>query len=119
MAYGSSIIKYMRIKFYVIDKINGENYYDDLGYEAKQYGRKIVVIPDDIDKIEKMDMKLWRGVKQECFRLGEIIIVDDESGREIEWPWGGRAPRKWDVEWREFDDIQKAVRYSKKVSPKD
>lgn len=42
------------------------------------------------------------------FELGEVLILDKESGREPEWlPWG-RKPGKWDVYCETFDTLEEA-----------
>lgn len=40
------------------------------------------------------------------FALGEILVLDGD-GREF--TGRGRKPNKWDVDCREFDDIQEAL----------
>ena len=58
--------------------------------------------------------KKWRieRIRKPAFEKGEILIVD-EHGREV-GPFG-RKPWKWQVRYREFDDLEEAVKYAHKL----
>jgi hypothetical protein len=47
------------------------------------------------------------------FHLGEVLIMDDDTGREIPYP--GRKPSKWSVTCEEFDDVEAAVARAREV----
>jgi hypothetical protein len=60
--------------------------------------------------------KPWRSIQMPVFYDGEIVVLNEPEGREI----GGmeRCPRKWCIEYKEFTDISKAIRLSKKIMRK-
>lgn len=48
------------------------------------------------------------GLRQPVFHVGEILILDLESGREVGYP--GRKPAKWQIEIEEFGmDLHGAI----------
>lgn len=49
----------------------------------------------------------------ENFTLGEICILDEPDGREVSGRQ--RAPRKWCIDYEEFDDLDKAVARAREV----
>ena len=104
----------LKIKYYVITKINGDNSYTPCAF--KRDGK--IIIDDrydfDIKSVSKEDWLLG-NVRKNVFQIGELLVIDDLIGREGEY---GRAPRKWDVEWREFDDPAKAMRFSNRLQRK-
>jgi hypothetical protein len=53
------------------------------------------------------------GLLSPVFDQGEIIVVDDEYGREI--GGAGRNPSKWFVECEYFDDVEAAIARSREV----
>lgn len=69
--------------------------------------------PDDDDVFEQVDALSALHVYTPVFTLGEILVLDEEDGREVGGM--GRAPRKWFVEVEHYDDINKAVRRARAV----
>ena len=51
------------------------------------------------------------------FHVGEILILDDENGRELGYP--GRKPSKWYIEVEDFDDLDEAVARSLAVQEEE
>lgn len=103
----------LKIKYYVITKINGANNYTPHAY--KKDG--IIYINDQYDHdFKSIPVKDWiHPIYANVFQIGELLIIDGVVGREGEF---GRKPSKWDVEWREFDDPVKAMRFSNRLQSK-
>lgn len=53
------------------------------------------------------------SLRSPVFTLGEVMIVDDATGREV--VGRGRKASKWGVEVREFDTVEEAVACAKDV----
>lgn len=60
--------------------------------------------------------KRWHinHIVEDVFTRGEIIVINAKTGREV----GGRErkPSKWNVKYKEFDDIKEAAQYALKVT---
>lgn len=95
----------MKIKYYVITKIGEGNYHTIMGVKKG----KDIIFNDNLDfrKYKKIAV-----AKHVTFELGELLVIDEETGREGDW---GRSPRKWDIEWKEFDDVETAMMFSNKI----
>lgn len=53
-------------------------------------------------------------LRQPVFHVGEILILDAETGREVGYP--GRKPSKWFIRIEEFDqDLEGAIRRAREV----
>lgn len=100
------------IKFQVITKISPTTLYD----AYLEFHKKGKHDSSDYYKASKVFniKKEHIHVKLPVFYLGEIIVIDDTCGREI----GGmcRKADKWFVEYKEFSDINKAVKLASKIS---
>lgn len=103
----------MKVKYLVITKIDEDTTYTPFAYKKDD----MIIVDDsydfDCDSIPKEDW-LMTKVKKNVFQIGELLIVN-EYGREGEF---GRKPDKWFVEYREFDDPIKAMRFSNKIQSK-
>jgi hypothetical protein len=64
---------------------------------------------EEIENIPKKDII---DVSLPVFDLGEVLILDN-NGREA--TGRGRKPSKWSVEVEEFNNLNEAIEYSKKV----
>ncbi len=103
-----------KISYAVITKVPGK--YE----EGNEYDR--FVEASDI----RTDMSYPKGkcihfpesfiIKDTVFELGEIMVLN-EYGREISGRQ--RKPGKWYVDYKEFDDIKKAIRCARDVMRKE
>jgi len=55
-------------------------------------------------------------IKEENFRVGELLVVDAEYEREISYPC--RKPSKWLVEYKIFNTLDEAVAFTEKINNK-
>ena len=55
----------------------------------------------------QMRMAVLLNGRAQVFELGEILVLDDEYGREVSGR--GRKPSKWDVDCESFSNIEAAV----------
>ncbi len=53
-------------------------------------------------------------MRAEVFEVSEILILDNETGREVSGQ--GRKPSKWDVEVEEFSKIEDAIKRAREVA---
>ena len=69
---------------------------------------------DDMQKVLKgKSNSMSLDFRVQVFELGELLILDAPDGREVAGKQ--RAPRKWYVEYEEFDDIEDAIKRSREV----
>ena len=106
----------MKIKYCVLTKVPSDedkegNLYDDVIYYDKSLKKWRLVGEGDCG-----EAKNWKSIKLPVFALGEILILD-ETGREI----GGdrRKPSKWFVEYKEFYNVEEAIKCSEEVHKKE
>lgn len=52
-------------------------------------------------------------IRYPVFSVGELLVLDDRSGREVGYP--GRKPSKWNVTVEMFTDIEEAVQRARDV----
>jgi len=96
----------MNIKYGVITKIDGPNV-ASMPIGETNDGKLTAVLEKAVGS-----SILW--IEYPVFTVGEILIVDDDTDREIGYP--GRAPHKWSgVVCQYFDDVQAAVACSLEV----
>jgi hypothetical protein len=107
----------MKIAFQVITRISEDNWYSSFAYKE---GKNLIVddeIPDDIHKKMFEAGKLYDNVHVKGpFRVGEIIIVDPDTGREHGYP--RRKAGKWDVDYKQFRSLERAIKFSQKLMRK-
>lgn len=53
------------------------------------------------------------NARRPVFDLGEVLLLDDSTGREVDGP--GRKPSKWFVTTEEFDTLDAAIERSREV----
>lgn len=80
-----------------------------MSYKGKMYGD--IDIKKGFEK--EMNPEFW--INSKVFHLGEILILD-EYGREIAGIQ--RKPSKWYVEYKEFDNLEDAVKLTKRIQKK-
>jgi len=84
------------------------------GKEVKADRTPYPLTYDDMNKILK-GKKNFRELdfRVPVFTLGEIVILNEPDGREIDGK--ERAPRKWSIEYEEFTSIRKAAKRARQV----
>jgi hypothetical protein len=94
-------------KFLVINKIE------------KGYGEyDCLILPEEIRYLEEEPTnKITTMIshKVPVVEIGEIIILNDDGdsyGRDY---LGNFKPSKWFIEWKEFDDLEEAITYSRSI----
>lgn len=80
---------------------NAGNLATDFYYKAKDSESFIVSenVPHNIEAID--------NCSTEVFQIGELLICNRDSKREIPYP--GRKPSKWDIEYEIFEDLDTAI----------
>lgn len=73
----------------------------------------------DDKRVECISIVQNQRVKGKVFGIGEIVILDPTTEREITCPWGGRKPSKWYVNWKDFNNLDKAIKYAQEVNERD
>lgn len=110
-------IKTEDIVFQVVTKVSDNNHYDEMGYRKTDNSvgssGEYVYIDTKIDNINKEN---FVQVRQIIAKVGEILIVEKEYGRELQGYFGGRNLDKWEVEYRTFKDLVKAINFSRKIT---
>lgn len=82
--------------------------------EGNEYHRPRAVTYEDMDKIlRNPDESFMVPV----FELGEICILNESEGREV--AGRQRAPRKWIIDYEEFNSLDKAVARARVVLRQD
>jgi len=72
------------------------------------------VKPNNFDEAENVTGELMMsGIRSPVFYVGEILIIDSESWREMSYP--GRTTTKWDVEAESFDRVEDALARAREV----
>ncbi len=101
------------IGFQVITCVGKGNYYDMLGVKKG----KTVIFDDDSLKITKANLV---QAKRLAFKMGEILIIYKPTGREISplyrGCYSGRNADKWDVVYKEFSNLFKAIKFARKIT---
>jgi hypothetical protein len=100
------------IEFGVIVKVPRLPNPGEAATDVAEFGNLAAAIVYGLDRMTTF-MVMQRG-RIPVFTLGEIMIMDSETGREISG--AGRKPSKWDVECRTFDKLEDAIACSKEVS---
>lgn len=112
----------MKIIYCVIISVNPKCYYDEFMFWNGHYW-----VIDMVGDTKKLPCKWVKGLP---FEAGELIVLDGETLREIGFPM--RKPEKWgteerylrkdveykDLRFRYFTDIEKAVRFARKIVKK-
>jgi len=94
------------IHFCVITELSEDgNLYDDF---VVHRGENLVVGADLAANETPTGM-----VKVPCFRLGELLILDAEYGRELVGM--GRKPKKWFISFELYDDFETAFHRARQV----
>lgn len=96
----------MKIGFQVITKIESLEgvLYDD--FAVKRNGKWTVGADEIIDKEKFINVRI------PAFELGEIVIVDLDTGREIDG--AQRKPSKWVLEYEEVETLEEAIKIAQK-----
>ena len=79
---------------------------------------RVVEPPSDTNdwqsRVERVPIMLALNFRQPAFALGEILILNAGTDREI----GGiqRKPSKWFIEYETFDTVEQAIERSREVA---
>lgn len=65
------------------------------------------------EQTKELDIIGMLGIRQQVFEVGEIILLDGGTGRELGYP--GRNPSKFEVELKYVDSLDEAVTLSNKA----
>jgi len=87
----------------------------------KRFKRKFLVIDSEFDNGNTYDHIFLNNdggmstIRVRLFQIGRIIILNDRGS-----PYGRdylfcEKPSKWFVTWKLFDDLEKAIKYSREV----
>ncbi len=68
---------------------------------------QIYTTHDEHRSYQRLDMAYTMNMAIPVFTLAEILILDNEYGREVAGK--GRKPSKWDVEIEHFQDLERAI----------
>lgn len=106
--------KFAQIEFCVITDVrkgpDGNYFSAPLETDGKEYFANCYIATDKNDD----KMKMLGFVKMPCFHLGEMLVLDSETGREMTGLQ--RKPAKWFIGYEIYEHFEDAVRRSMEIA---